>query len=395
MGIVILNRNFSSKLIGRYNCYYNRLSSSINQQQKRKMSTTTTTDEVLFETKGDKALITLNRPKALNSLSLNMVRLIYPQLVKWDADPNIRMIIIKSNMEKAFCAGGDVREIAESGPNSELSRNFFREEYILNHKISVLGVPYIALINGICMGGGVGVSVHGPFRVSTENTIIAMPETQIGFFCDVGGSYFLPKLPGKLGVYLGLTGRRLKGLDIQKAGLATHFVPSSHISALENDLYRIENANAAKISHLLSKYQEQWKDEYKQEFSLKPYIGRINSAFDADSVEQIVQNLEKDGSEWAKEVLEDLSKASPTSLKVTFEQLKRGKSLSLPDCLTMEYRLSQNILQHKDFYIGIRARLIEKTNNPQWDPKTLAEVTNQTVQSMFGPIDGGIKDLEL
>ncbi|XP_027199518.2 3-hydroxyisobutyryl-CoA hydrolase [Dermatophagoides pteronyssinus] len=392
MGIVILNRNFCTKLVGRYNCYNRSL--LINQQQ-RKMSSSTSADEVLFETKGDKALITLNRPKALNSLSLNMVRLIYPQLVKWDSDPKIRLIIIKSNMEKAFCAGGDVREIAEKGPNSELSRDFFREEYTLNHKISVLGVPYISLINGICMGGGVGVSIHGPFRVATENTIVAMPETQIGFFCDVGGSYFLPRISGKLGIYLGLTGRRLKGLDIQKAGLATHFLPSSHLSALENDLVRIEDANAAKISHLLSKYQEQWKDEYKQEFSLKPYIGRINLAFDADSVEQIVQNLEKDGSAWAKEVLEDLDKASPLSLKVTFELLKRGKSLSLPDCLTMEYRVAQNILKHKDFYTGIRARLIEKTNKPEWDPKTLAEVTNQTVQSIFGPIDGGVKDLEL
>ena len=247
--------------------------------------TMSTESAVQFETKGNKGIITLNRPKALNALNLDMVRLIYPQLKKWESDSKMKMVILKGAGEKAFCAGGDVRgeyfspliliiiinnkmheinqhcvpisfiAIAESGRGSPISQDFFREEYRLNGKIGTLGIPFVSLIHGICMGGGVGLSVHGTFRVVTENAIFAMPETQIGFFSDVGGSYFLPRLPGKLGTYLALTGRRLKGLDIVKAGIATHFVSSSHLNYLEDELLRIEEPNANRISHILAKHQ--------------------------------------------------------------------------------------------------------------------------------------------
>ncbi|KPM04577.1 3-hydroxyisobutyryl-CoA hydrolase, mitochondrial-like protein [Sarcoptes scabiei] len=384
--VKLFNRNLFSQIFRYSNTH-------LGHHQIRTMSVSS--DEVLFEVKDSKGLIKLNRPKVLNSLNLNMIRLIYSKLCQWDSDPNIKMMIIRSTSEKAFCAGGDVRAIAESGPNSKLGQDFFREEYTLDHKISILGVPYISLINGVCMGGGVGISVHGPFRVITEKTMFAMPETQIGFFCDVGGSHFLPKLPGKIGMYLGLTGHRLKGLDIIRAGIGTHFVPSSQLDALENDLIRIENPNAAKISHLLSKYQEQWESEFKQEFSLKPYLGRINSVFGSNSVEEIFEKLSSDSSSWAKEILEDLKKMSPMSLKLTFELLKRGQGKSLPDCLSMEYRLAQNILQMKDFYSGVGARLITKTNDPKWEPETIQEITDEQVQSMFNTmIPKGVRELE-
>ncbi|KAI2801020.1 hypothetical protein BLOT_013548 [Blomia tropicalis] len=356
--------------------------------------TMSTESAVQFETKGNKGIITLNRPKALNALNLDMVRLIYPQLKKWESDSKMKMVILKGAGEKAFCAGGDVRAIAESGRGSPISQDFFREEYRLNGKIGTLGIPFVSLIHGICMGGGVGLSVHGTFRVVTENAIFAMPETQIGFFSDVGGSYFLPRLPGKLGTYLALTGRRLKGLDIVKAGIATHFVSSSHLNYLEDELLRIEEPNANRISHILAKHQEQWKDDFKQEFSEKKHMGRINSTFGVDSVEKIIEALNQDSSSWSKEVFNDLSKASPLSLKVTFELIKRGQKQILPECLKMEFRVSQNILKHDDFYSGVTARLIDKTNNPKWNPQSLSDVTDSMVDSIFQKVDG-VSDLNL
>lgn len=183
-----------------------------------------------------------------------------------------------------------------------------------------------------------------------------MPETQIGFFPDVGGSHFLPRLPGKLGLFLGLTGHRLEGRDIFKAGIATHFVPSGHIDHLEEELLRLENPDIGSIDKILRKYQEQWDADYRKEFSLKEYIGRINSAFGADSVDGIMDNLNKDGSEWAKKQVERLSKMSPISLKVTFEELKRGQNSTLPECLKMEYRLAQHVMINDDFFAGVKAR---------------------------------------
>merc|ERR1712137_794272 len=194
-------------------------------------------NEVLLETLGNKCLITLNRPKALNALNLNMIRQITPALKKWQAEEKV-LVLIKGTGGKAFCAGGDVRTIVESrhDPNSTLAQDFFSEEYQLNYLISTLEIPYIALIDGITMGGGVGLSVHCHYRVATERTLFAMPETAIGFFPDVGGTYFLPKLKGKLGLFLGLTGYRLKGADVYHAGIATHALNSTNLGEIEQEL---------------------------------------------------------------------------------------------------------------------------------------------------------------
>ncbi|KAH6930159.1 hypothetical protein HPB50_011076 [Hyalomma asiaticum] len=191
----------------------------------------TESSDVLLEKVGNKGVITLNRPKALNALSLEMIRQIYPVLKKWDTDPEMKMVIIKAAPgSKAFCAGGDVKAIAMTqGTESALRDAFFREEYRLNNLIASLTVPYVALVDGITMGGGVGLSVHGTFRVATERTVFAMPETAIGFFPDVGGSYVLPRLPGKLGLYLGLTGQRMIGWDVLKGRIATHFSSSQRV----------------------------------------------------------------------------------------------------------------------------------------------------------------------
>lgn len=340
---------------------------------------------VLIERHGDKGVIILNRPKALNAINIEMARRLEAHLKSWDTDSQIKTVVIKSASEKAFCAGGDVKSIIESGPSG--GKVFFRQEYTLNNLIGSLSVPYVALINGIIMGGGCGLSVHGNFRIVTEKALFAMPETAIGLFPDVGASHFLNKLPGSLGLYFGLTGQRLSGRDLFKAGIATHFIPSDKIDTLQDEIMRIEKPDLLKIDRILQKYQEQWQDDYRKEFSLKPHIGRINSIFgQAKSVEEIVSGLEKDNSEWARKHLDILKKMSPTSLKLTFEQLRRAKTMTLPECLKMEYRMACRILENKEFYEGVRAVLVDKDNNPKWNPAKLEDVKEVDINAYFEPL---------
>lgn len=237
----------------------------------------------------------MNRPKALNAINLEMVRKIYKHLKKCETTKSL--MIIKGTGEKSFCAGGDVRAVVEAGPTEE-SKNFFREEYTTNALIGNYKIPYIALIDGITMGGGVGLSVHGKYRVATERTLFAMPETAIGLFPDVGGSYFLPRLEGKLGLYLGLTGQRLKGEDVLKAGIATHFCESSKLSDLESALLNCPDAD--EVPDILSKFNM----PSSKPFVLSSHLEQINKCFAGESVEDIIENLKKDGSEWASKTLQ-------------------------------------------------------------------------------------------
>jgi 3-hydroxyisobutyryl-CoA hydrolase len=310
-------------------------------------------------------------------------------------DQDMKMVIIKGSGDRAFCAGGDVKAIAQAGPGSDLGKEFFMEEYRLNNQIGAMSIPYIAFLNGIVMGGGVGLSVHGAFRVATEKAVFAMPETAIGFFPDVGGSHFLPRLPGKLGLFLALTGHRLEGRDLFKAGVATHFIPSQRLEELEATLFRLDKPDLSSCHRVLNKYQEQFEQDNYKEFSLKANIGRINAAFGADSVEGIMENLKKDASDWSRTQFDILAKMSPTSLKVTFEQIKRGGQLSLSDCLRMEYRMSQNFMDNHDFYEGVRAQLIDKDKKPQWQPPTMQLVTSDVVDAMFEPAGKNFTELKL
>ncbi|KAL9891353.1 3-hydroxyisobutyryl-CoA hydrolase isoform 1-T1 [Glossina fuscipes fuscipes] len=335
----------------------------------RKMSSS-----VLATESSTKGMIILNRPKALNAINLEMVRKIYKHLKKCEKTKSL--MIIKGTGDKAFCAGGDVRTIVESGPTEE-SKTFFREEYTTNALIGNYKIPYIALIDGITMGGGVGLSVHGKYRVATERTLFAMPETAIGLFPDVGGSYFLPRLQGKLGLFLGLTGHRLKGEDVLKAGIATHYCDSSKLSDLETTLLNCPDAD--EVPDILNKFNKP-SDKL---FSLDPLLEKINKCFDGESVEDIIENLKTDGSQWALKTVETLSKMSPTSLKVTHRQLELGAKLSLPRCLNMEYRIVLRHLQDSDFKEGVRAMLIDKDQKPKWQPNTLEAVTEEHVQSYF------------
>ncbi|KAM3607180.1 uncharacterized protein V6R79_002950 [Siganus canaliculatus] len=350
--------------------------------------------EVILEKVGNAGVITMNRPKVLNALSLSMIRQIYPQLKTWENDNETDIVIIKGTGGKAFCAGGDVRSIAEAGKVGDpLTAILFREEYILNNAIGSYRKPYIALIDGITMGGGVGVSVHGRFRVATEKTLFAMPETAIGLFPDVGGGYFLPRLQGKLGLFLALTGFRLRGRDVHRAGIATHFVESQKIPELEKELVDMKSPSAADVSRVLDAFQDQSRLDAEKPFVLEKHMSDIDRLFSCSSVEGIIQNLKAEGSEFANKQAETLSKMSPTSLKITYEQLKRGSTLSLPDVLVMEYRLTQACMKGSDFYEGVRAVLVDKDQSPKWRPATLEEVTDEAVEQCFSSL--GDKDLTL
>lgn len=329
---------------------------------------------ILASETNDKGIITINRAKALNAINLDMVRDISNWLKKWESTKTL--VIIKGAGEKSFCAGGDVRAVVEAGLTPE-SKNFFREEYTLNALIGAYKIPYIALIDGITMGGGVGLSVHGKYRVATERTLFAMPETAIGLFPDVGGSFFLPRLAGKLGLYLGLTGFRLKGEDVYKAGVANYYCESNLLNDLETELLNCKNDTD--IVNVLKKFTPK---TFKK-FILEDHLEKINKIFNENSIENIIENLKNDNSEFAANTLKSLSKMSPTSLKVTLEQLSLGKNLTLNECLNMEYRIVYRHLESSDFKEGVRALLIDKDQNPKWNPPEVNSVTDDIVKLFF------------
>ncbi|XP_014472873.1 PREDICTED: 3-hydroxyisobutyryl-CoA hydrolase, mitochondrial [Dinoponera quadriceps] len=344
-------------------------------------------DDVLMKDVEDCGVIVLNRPKALNSLSISMLSKIQPILKEWESSK--RLVMIEGAGDKAFCAGGDIKALVLTlnQPNGHTyGQKFFKNEYSVNHHISVYKKPYIAFMSGVTMGGGVGLSVHGKYRIATEKTLFAMPETMIGLFPDVGGTYFLPRLKGKLGLFLGLTGHRLKGVDVLLAGIATHYVPSEKLADLKRDLL---TSPSSSIDNILNQYQP----KLNHEFSLTRHMSQIDHCFSAPNVEEIIERLKEDNSEWAQKNLEIILKVSPTSLKVTKKAIDEGKERSLAECLKIEYRLTCTTLKKEsDFYEGVRALLIDKDQKPIWKPSTLAEVTEEYINKRFAPLPA---DLEL
>lgn len=299
---------------------------------------------MLAEEKNNAGVITLNRPKALNAINLDMVKQIYKSAEKFEKEKDL--VIIKGTGGKAFCAGGDVVAVVRNGP-TEAGKSFFREEYILNHLIGNYKIPYVAIIDGITMGGGVGLSVHGRYRVATEKTMFAMPETAIGLFPDVGGGHFLPRLQGKTGLYLGLTGFRLKGRDVEQSGVATHYCESARVPELEDALSKCKTDDEVKAT--LDKICPK---DTSHEFVLAKHLEEINSTFAGATVEDILKNLESAGSEWSKGTLKLLAKMSPTSMKVTKRQLELGANMTLGQVLQMEYRMAVHHLEDSDFKEG-------------------------------------------
>eukprot|EP00013_Stygamoeba_regulata_P004733 CAMPEP_0177629890 /NCGR_PEP_ID=MMETSP0447-20121125/911_1 /TAXON_ID=0 /ORGANISM="Stygamoeba regulata, Strain BSH-02190019" /LENGTH=383 /DNA_ID=CAMNT_0019131245 /DNA_START=64 /DNA_END=1215 /DNA_ORIENTATION=+ len=342
-------------------------------------------DQVLVDEHEHSVTVTLNRPKALNALNLSMIHFLTPLYRKWEEQR--KMVVMIGAGETAFCAGGDIVQIYESGIKRErYTYEFFKDEYVLNHLIGTLTVPHVALLNGITMGGGVGLSVHGKFRVATEKTVFAMPETGIGFFCDVGGSYFLPRLAGETGMYLALTGARLKGYDVFTKGIATHFVPSEKIPALQKDLHNLSPAEFVRVGDVISYYSEHHAHEDEQAYVMQ---AAIDECFSADTVEEIVDRLRALNSDFGNKCISLLSKMSPTSLKVVFEQMRRGRQLSFSECFQMELRMSQRFMASApkgDFFEGVRELLVDKTKNPKWSPARLEDVSASAVAEYFAPL---------
>ncbi|EJW86813.1 enoyl-CoA hydratase/isomerase [Wuchereria bancrofti] len=347
-------------------------------------------EEILTENISGKLIVTLNRPKTLNALNISMVRKLYPMLKKCNSDSSVPFIFVKGAGSKAFCAGGDIvaasRSAQANDPSNTVHKDFFREEYVMNHLIGVLKVPYIAVMDGITMGGGCGLSVHGKYRIATERTMLTMPETSVGFFPDVGGTFFLSRLPYNLGQFMALTGYRLIGADAYHMGLATHFVPSEKLKNLEDELLRTDNKllSAEKIDHILNKYH--MKESEIPKFGLEKRLAQINYLFSGSTVESIFKKLRNNNDDFGKKLFNILSTKSPTSLKVTFRQLQIGLKMQFPEVFTMEYRLSQRFMKSHDFHEGCRAILINKDQKPIWKPASIEEITDEMMDEYFAPL---------
>jgi enoyl-CoA hydratase len=346
----------------------------------------TPTDEILLERRGGIALVTLNRPKALNTLTLGMYRTLDPDLIAWGKDPAIRAVVIRGAGGRAFCAGGDVRAIYDAGrgKTTGLTADFFREEYCLIQRVYRFPKPYVALLDGITMGGGAGVSIHGSHRIASEKFVLAMPETAIGLFPDIGATTFLNRCPGRIGRYLGLTGARIKAADALYCGLVTHYVPSARLEALTEALAGLEwRAGEARrqVDEVAAQFTEPAGPAPLEQ--LRPAIDRC---FAPQTVEEIIVALEREPGGWAKAALESIAKASPTSLKITLRQLQIGAAYDVERALQLEYRMTQHVMQRHDFFEGVRALLVDKDQAPKWQPASLAEIREEEVEFYFRPL---------
>jgi enoyl-CoA hydratase len=330
-------------------------------------------DTVISRRDGRVGRILLNRPRVLNTLTLDMIRVIMRALLDFRDDPRVHAVVIEGAGDRAFCAGGDIRALRDgqlSGDRAQVEA-FFREEYDLNLLIANYGKPYVALIDGICMGGGIGVSVHGPYRVATEHAMFAMPETAIGFFPDIGGTFFLPRLPGQLGVYLGLTGLRTTGADAVHAGFATHFVSRARLSDLSSALAEIGPAALARFAEPLPTW------------TLMPHLAAIDRCFAADTIGEIVVRLSAERDEWAEEALQALRSVSPTALAFTLEAFRHGADLTLGNALDAEFLLTRTTMAHPDFAEGVRAMVVDKDRQPKWSPARIEEIDQVAIDRMF------------
>jgi enoyl-CoA hydratase len=342
-------------------------------------------NEILLERHGGLGVVTLNRPQALNTLSLAMYRRFDPQLIAWGEDESVRAVVLRGAGDRAFCAGGDVRAIRdarrEGGGSGDYKADFFREEYRLIERVHRFPKPYVALVNGITMGGGCGVSINGGFRVATERTVFAMPEVHIGLFPDVGASRFLNLCPGRIGLYLALTGTRVRAADALYCGFATHYVPHARLGELTAALATLEWTKGnpdQQVAAVIARFATD-----AGEARLPALQAAIDRCFAGGSVEAIVAALRQERAPWADEALAAIARASPISLKITFHQLMLGRGMSVEQALTLEYRMTQHVMAGHDFFEGIRALLVEKDNRPRWEHASLEAVSEDEVALYF------------
>jgi len=337
--------------------------------------------EVLVDRRGCAGCLTLNRPKALNALNLGMVRAIAAALHEWERDPAVTRVIVTGAGERAFCAGGDIRLLYEQGRANDHAAQlmFWREEYRLNRRIKRFPKPYVALVDGIVMGGGVGVSAHGARLIASERFAFAMPEVGIGFFPDVGATYLLPRLPNHTGVYLAMTALRAGAGDAVALGLAQAMVPSARMSELASAL-----ESGAPIDSAISQFTAPPPPS-----ALAAQGNLIESCFQRGNVAQIVAALGEAagaGAEFASAALAAMSGKSPTSQAIALRQMRAGLSLSFEEAMALEFRIVSRICHGHDFYEGVRALIIEKDNQPQWSPAVGDEVSDGAVSAYFSPL---------
>jgi enoyl-CoA hydratase/carnithine racemase len=316
--------------------------------------------------------IRLNRPKALNVIDLPMVTQIRAALAAFEADPSIHLVLIDAP-ERGFCAGGDVKRLISAihAGNSQEADDFFAAEYAMDQAVADYRKPIVSLIDGVCMGGGVGLSIHGSHRIATEAAIFAMPETAIALFPDVGMTFVLPRMPGALGVYLGLTGARLSGADAVHAGFATHFVPQAKLKALEAAVLVDGVAVIAGLAAPLP------------EFSLAPHRPLIDKVFSAETIAELVGRLREDSGAFAQETLELLRQRSPLSVHWSFHIIRQGANRDLRQALAAEFELVRRVTRHPEFQEGVRALLLDRDRNPRWSPATLEEVDPASLTQLF------------
>ncbi|MEX2454577.1 MAG: enoyl-CoA hydratase/isomerase family protein [Rhodospirillaceae bacterium] len=351
----------------------------------------TETQDVLFSLDGPAGRIHLNKPQTLNALTAPMCAAMQAQIEEWAAEDAVELVIVTGEGDRAFCAGGDVRRVCEVGREDPVkAREFFSVEYAMDAAIVRFPKPYVSLIDGIVMGGGLGISVNGRYRVMTEHVMAAMPETGIGLLPDVGATAFLNACPGRIGLYLGLTGARLDAADAIHAGFGTHFVPRERLPALLEALTGAEylGDSFAIVDGIVSRFSGDPGDS-----ALRARQQAIDRLFAADRVEDIVAALEADGSEFAATAAEALGRMSPTSMKIAAKQITENVGISALDALRLEYRMVCHVLERHDFYEGIRAALIDKDRSPKWCPATLDGVSDAAVDAHFIPL--GIAELSL
>ena len=345
---------------------------------------------VIVEVKGEAGILTLNRPKALNALTLEMTDLLLPQLRAWAKDPAITRVILKGAGEKAFCAGGDVRFIYDEGRagRAQNGLDFFAAEYVCDHYIGTYPKPFVSFIDGIAMGGGNGLSMHGAYRIAGDRYLFAMPEVFIGLFPDVGASHALPRLPGFFGTYLALTGGRIRGPEAYACGLVNYVVPTADLPKLEEELAAGGDVAACIAAHHVTPGPSAFAGRE----------GLIADIFSKPSVKEIVAALEAaaagDGADatFAAETLAAIRKGSPTSTAIALEHMRRGIHLDLADCLRTDLRICHRVVEGTDFYEGVRAVLIDRDNAPKWDPASIDAIDPAAIAAHFEPI---AKELQL
>jgi len=338
-------------------------------------------DEIRFERRGAAALVTLTRPAALNAITHRMVLALSRALDSWEDDPGVALVVVRGE-GRAFSAGGDVMHVYEGRKAGKPPVDFFADEYRLNARIDRFKKPYIALVDGIVMGGGVGISAHGSHVVMTENAVFAMPEVGIGFFPDVGGSYILPDLGSSFGFYVALTGNRIRYGDALWSGLATHTMKAEYLDGLVERFCEIGEPDAALREVFAMARRE----------TDPATLSAISRHFSRGSLTEIVASLTVEaaaGEAFAAATLNTLRTRSPISLSVTFRQLSKGLTLSMDECMRMEFRIVNRMLAGHDFYEGIRAALIDKGSTPVWQPSRIEDVDDAAINAYFAPLPGG------